>query len=195
LQSCSFWWAMPFPEQYRADMVKALKSIDLSAVDDTIKVFREARAHSRCIFICGDGGNAAISSRLLCDLLRSSNVNRTMKFRTFALTGELSRVNAAPDDLVHDHPLVNELRKVATPADVVVGIAVSGNSRSMLHVLEYANEIGCRTICICGWAGGKLATISETAIVVPASHPGHVEDAHMIVCRMIGRYFVDFDYD
>jgi D-sedoheptulose 7-phosphate isomerase len=187
--------AMPFPEQYRAELVNALESIDLSAVGDTIKIFREARAHSRCIFVCGDGGIAAIASRLLCDMLRSSNVNRTMKFRIFALTGELSRVKAASDDLVHDHSLVNELRNVASPADVVVGIAVSGNSRSMLHVLEYANEIGCRTICICGWAGGKLAGISEKAILVPASHGGNVEDAHMIVCRMIGRYFVDFEHD
>jgi phosphoheptose isomerase len=185
---------MPFPEQYRAELVNALKSIDLSAVEDTIKIFREARAHSRCIFVCGDGGNAAIASRLLCDMVRSSNVNRTMKFRIFALTGELSRVNAS-DELVHDHSLVNELRNVACPADVVVGIAVSGNSRCMLNVLEYANEIGCRTVCICGWAGGKLATISEKAILVPASHHGNVEDAHMIVCRMIGHYFVNFDHD
>jgi D-sedoheptulose 7-phosphate isomerase len=185
---------MPFPEHYRAELINALQSINLGVVEDTIKIFREARAHRRCIFVCGDDSNAAIASRLLCDLVRSSNANRTMKFRIFALTGELRRANAA-QDLVQDYPLVNELRNVASPGDVVFGINVSGNSKSLFHAIEYANEIRCRTICLCGCAGGRLATISEKVILVPASHPGKVEDAHMIICRMIGHYFVDFDHD
>ena len=186
---------MHYPEQYRTELLNALKSIDLSAVDRIVEIFREARAHGRCIFVCGGGTNAVAASRLLCDMVRSSNVNRTMKFRIFALYDELRPAAGPQGDPLNDQVLVDELRNVATPGDVVVGINASGNSRSVLNAFQYANEIGCQTICIAGWAGGRLATISDTAVLVPASHPANVEDAHMIVCRMIGHYFVNYDHD
>ena len=183
---------MQSPKRYRTELVNALESVDLNAVQDVVKLFREASAHGRCIFVCGDDGHAIGASRLLCDMVKSSNVNRTMKFRIFALSGEARR---ASDSSIPDYNLVNELRNVATTGDVVVGISASGNSKSVIQALEYGNEIGCRTICISGWAGGKLATISEIVILVSASNPGNVEDAHMMVCRMIGHYFLDSDQD
>jgi D-sedoheptulose 7-phosphate isomerase len=186
---------MQYPEQYRAALLKALKSTDFSAVEEILEVFREARAHGRCIFVCGTDSNAIAASRLLCDMVRSSNLNRTAKFRIFAFSDERTAMANAADDLHYDHALVDELRNVASPGDVIVGISASGASRSLVELFEYGNSIGCRTICIAGWRGSKLAAISDAAILVPASHLGNIEDAQMIVCRMIGHYFVDFDRD
>src|SRR5688572_23974059 len=84
-------------EQYRAELLNALRSIDLSAVDEILCIFREARAHGRCIFVCGTGANAVSASRLLCDMVRSSNINRSIKFRIFLLYDELSAVETAAD--------------------------------------------------------------------------------------------------
>ena len=186
---------MQYPEQYRAELLNALKSTDLSAVEKIIELFREARAHGHCIFICGTDSNAMAASRLLCDMVRSSNLNRTAKFRIFALSEEPLSMTGAPDDLPYDHNLVDELRNVASAGDVIVGISASGNSRSLVEAFEYATSVGCRTICIAGLPGKKLAAISDSAILVPASHLGNIEDAHMIVCRMIGHYFLNFDQD
>lgn len=183
---------MQFPKRYKTELVNALESIDLNAVENAVKIFREASAHGRCIFVCGDDGSAMGASRLLCDTLRSSNVNRTMKFRIFALSDEVRRMS---DGIVPDYDFVNQLRNIANTGDVVVGISASGNSKSVIQALEYGNEVGCRTVCISGWAGGKLATVSEIAILVLASHPGNVEDAHMMICRMIGHFFLDWDQD
>ena len=122
-------------------------------------------------------------------MVRSSNINRTIKFRIFVLHDELFAVET---DANHGG-LVDQLRNVVSPGDVFVGINVPGNSASVLQSVNYANHIGCRTICILGWAGDKLASRCDAAIVVPASHPGNVEDAHMMICRMIGHYFVDLD--
>jgi D-sedoheptulose 7-phosphate isomerase len=128
-------------------------------------------------------------------MVRSSNVSRTRKFRIFALYDELGPASASQDDLLNEQVLVDELRNVASPGDVIVGINASGNSRSVLRAFQYAKEIGCRTICIAGKGGGKLAAISDTAVLVPASLPANVDDTHMIVCRMIGHYFVNFDQE
>ena len=186
---------MQYPEQYRAELLNALKSTDFSAVEEILELFREARARGRCIFVCGTDSNAIAASRLLCDMVRSSNLNRTTKFRIFTFSDERPAMAGASDDLESEHALVDELRNVASPGDVIVGISASGNSRSLVEVFEYANSIGCRTICIAGPPGNKLAAISDSAILVPASHLGNIEDAHMIVCRMIGHYFLNFNQD
>jgi len=184
---------MHYPQRYRAELLNALQSIDLQAVEEVVRIFRDALAHGRCIFVCGNGSNATASLHLLCNMLKSSSITRAAKFRIFALTDELREPGACADAFLDDRVLADHLRNIASSEDVVVGISVSGNSPSVLRVFEYARQIGCRTICISARTGGKLASLSDTAILVPAAELGSVEDAHMIICRMIGNYFVNFD--
>jgi D-sedoheptulose 7-phosphate isomerase len=183
-------WGMQYPEQYRSELLNTLKTIDLSAVEEILEIFREARANGRCIFVCGTGSNAIASSRILTEMVRSSNVNRAAKFRIFTLTDD----GPAADDPLYDRALIDELRNVASPGDVIVGICASRNCRSLMEAFEYAHSIGCRTISISG-STAKLASISDASLHVPTSNRESVEDAHMIVCRMIGHYFVSFDHD
>jgi D-sedoheptulose 7-phosphate isomerase len=182
---------MQYPEQYRAEVLSAIQGLDLEGVSGAIDVFREARAHGRCIFVCGTGSNSAAAARLLCETVRRSSVNRALRFRIIALAEELS--GRAPADVGADRVFQDQLKDGAERGDVVMGISPSGNSAAVVRAFEYANRIGCRTVCITGRDGGKLAAMSNIVILVPASHAGSVEDAHMIICHMIGYYFVNFD--
>ncbi len=40
---------------------------------------------------------------------------------------------------------------------------------------------------------GEVARLAQLAIQVPVTHIGSIEDVHMIICHMIGYYFVDFE--
>ena len=182
---------MQYPEQYRAEVLTAIQGLDLEGVSGAIDVFREARAHSRCIFVCGTGSNSAAAARLLCETVLRSSLNRSIRFRILALADDLS--GRGPTDIAGDRVFQDQLKNAAERGDVVIGISPSGNSAAILRAFEYANRIGCRTVCITGRDGGKLATMSNIVILVPASHAGSVEDAHMIICHMIGYYFVNFD--
>ena len=62
---------------------------------------------------------------------------------------------------------------------------------NVIRALEYANSIGCKTIALTGRDGGKLGPLAQLNIQVAAPHMGRIEDAHMIVCHMIGYYFMD----
>jgi D-sedoheptulose 7-phosphate isomerase len=184
---------MTYPEQYRTDLVASIQSIDLDGVTEAIELFREARAHGHRIFICGSGSRAAVASRLLCDMLKGSSLTRSPRFRILALSEELPEPSRAADDPAHDLVFVEQLKNTAESGDVIVGISPSGNSPDVLRAFEYANRIRCRTISITGRDGGKLAAISNVAILARASHLGSVEDVQMILCQMIGYYFVNFE--
>ncbi len=184
---------MKYPEQYRDELLHAIEGIDLEGVSATIEVFREARAHGRCIFVCGGPGNAAAAAQSLCEMVKQSSLGRSMRFHIMPVIDDVSKSRVATGDLDSDTILLDQLRNTAQHGDVVIGICASGNSRPLVRALEYANRIGCRTIAIAGRDGGKLAKISTIVVLVPASHAGSVEDAHMIICHMIGYYFANFD--
>ena len=65
---------MTFPEQYRADLLKAIESIDLNKVSQAIEWFRESRDTGRHIFVCGNGGSAATASHFACDIVKGCSL-------------------------------------------------------------------------------------------------------------------------
>ena len=73
-----------------------------------------------------------------------------MRFRIVALSDELSRARGPPADVGSDRVFLDQLKNAAEQGDVVIGISASGNSAAIVRVFEYANRIGCRTVCITG---------------------------------------------
>lgn len=184
---------MEYPGQYRAQIINAIQSIDLSQVTQIIQIFKAARTHGRRIFVCGNGGTDAMASQFLCDMVKSASFNQSSRFRILALSDQAPRVGSMREEFANERVFVEQLKNFAEPEDVVMGICTSGNSGNVVNAIEYASWIGCRTIGITGSDGGKVASMAELAIQVPVDHVGSIEDVHMIICHMIGYYFVDHE--
>ena len=182
---------MSFPEQYKTELLKALDTVDLGLVNQAIDLFKDARATGRHIFVCGNGGSASTASHFACDIVKGASYNRGQRFRIMALTDQLPTITAYANDVSYDCVFVEQLRNFAERGDLVIGISGSGNSPNVIRALEYANSIGCRTIALTGRDGGKLAPLAQLSIQVAAPHMGRIEDAHMVVCHMIGYYFME----
>ena len=182
---------MSFPAEYKTELLKALDTVDLGLVNQAIELFKDARESSRHIFVCGNGGSASTASHFACDIVKGASYNRGQRFRIMALTDQLPTITAYANDVSYDSVFVEQLRNFAQAGDLVMGISGSGNSPNVIRALEYANSIGCRTIALTGRDGGKLAPLAQLSIQVKAPHMGRIEDAHMMVCHMIGYYFME----
>ncbi len=182
---------MSYPAEYKTELLKALDTVDLALVNQAIEMFKDARANGRRIFVCGNGGSASTASHFACDMVKGASYNRAQRFRILALTDQVATITAYANDVSYDSVFVEQLRNFAERGDVVMGISGSGNSPNVIRALEYANSIGCRTIALTGRDGGKLAPLGQLSIHVSAPHMGRIEDAHMMVCHMIGYYFME----
>jgi D-sedoheptulose 7-phosphate isomerase len=182
---------MTFPETYKADLLKTIDSIDLSKVSQAIEWFKETRDAGKHIFVCGNGGSASTASHFACDIVKGASFNRQSRFRIMALTDQLPTLTAYANDVCYDAVFVEQLKNFAQPGDLFMGISGSGNSPNVLRAIEYANQAGCRTVALTGRDGGKLGPMAQLNIQVPVPHMGRIEDAHMVVCHMIGYYFMD----
>jgi len=182
---------MSFIHEYRTQLIDTLQNLDLPKVEQVIELFKEARASNRRIFVCGNGGSAASASHFACDMVKGASYQRDQRFRIMALTDSLPTLTAYSNDVGYDCVFAEQLKNFAEPGDLVLALSGSGNSPNVLRAVEYANSIGCKTVALTGRDGGKLGPLANLNIQVSVPHMGRIEDAHMVVCHMIGYYFMD----
>ncbi len=182
---------MNFPEQYKAELLLTLDSIDMKNVQRAIDILDEARANKRHIFVCGNGGSASTASHFACDIVKGASFEREERFRIMALTDNLPTITAYSNDVSYECVFVEQLKNFAEPGDVVMCISGSGNSPNVVKAIEYANAAGCTTIALTGRDGGKLGPLAHLNVQAPVQHMGRIEDAHLIVCHMIAYHFME----
>jgi len=180
-----------FTSLYKADLLKAIDTIELEKIGQAIGMLKQAREEGRRVFVCGNGGSASTASHFACDIVKGASYNREKRFRIMALTDSLPTITAYANDVGYESVFVEQLRNFAEPGDVVMAISGSGNSPNVLRAVEYGNSIGCRTIALSGRNGGKLGPLAELNIQVSHPHMGRIEDVHTIVTHMISYYFMD----
>ena len=184
---------MNYTANYKSRLLDAIRSIDLDQVDRVIQLFKDARTNGGRIFVCGDGGTDLIASEFLCDMVKEANLSKSTRFRILPLSdqprwGVTRRKEVAPGRF-----FVEQLKNFAQPGDVVMGISAVGGSTNVSRAIEYAKWIGCRTIAVTGTGDSRLSSLADVHLEVQVPHAGSIEDAQMIICHMIGYYFLDFE--
>src|ERR1039457_5367360 len=182
---------MNFPGVYKAEVLKAIETVDLRKVSEALRIFIEARAEGRQIFVCGNGGSAATASHFAMEMVKGASYGRPARFRIMALTDSAPTIMAYSNDVGYECIFVEQLKNFARPGDVVMAFSGSGNSPTVVRALEYGNSIGCRTIALTGRDGGQLGPLAQLHIQVSHPHMGQIEDAHMMVCHMIAYHFME----
>ena len=182
---------MQFPAAYREKLLSTLETIDSALVTQAIEWMKEARGANRALFVAGNGGSAATAAHFVCDMVKGASVGQPARFRIVALGQNLPTLTAYSNDVSYAEALVEELKNFAQPGDVYMAISGSGNSPNVVRAMEYARDLGCRTIALTGRDGGKLGQLAELNIHVPETHMGRIEDAHHIICHMICYCFMD----
>ena len=100
-------------------------------------------------------------------------------------------LTALANDLGYENIFSNQLKNILSPDDVVIGISGSGNSPNIVKAIELANKMGCITICLLGFDGGKLKDIAQKFIHVKDDNYGRIEDVHLSLAHIISLYIKD----
>lgn len=182
-----------FLENYRSELSGLLRSFDLEQAGRFIEILKQARDEDRQIFVFGNGGSAATASHFAVDMVKGASLGSAKRFRIMALTDQVPTITAYANDIGYQVVFEEHLRNFARAGDVVLAISASGNSPNVLRAVEYANSIGCVTIGLCGFQGGRLAPLCQHALVVPSQHVGRIEDVHMLACHLMCYYFMDVE--
>ena len=191
--------AMSFPDQtypsagayvgaYRDAIVRAWASVDLAAFDRAAEMLATAIRAGRMIYACGNGGSAAISNHLHCDVLKGAQTDTQLKPKVVSLAGPLELITAIANDIEYAEVFVYPLRTMAVPGDVLITISSSGNSENIVRAIEWARKNGVGSIAMTGFAGGRSKSLADVNLHVAAENYGVVEDIHQSMMHCLAQY-------
>ncbi|UCD13648.1 MAG: SIS domain-containing protein [Thermoplasmatales archaeon] len=144
-----------------------------------MQILENARENGKKLFLMGNGGSGSLASHLICDF------SKFRKLKAIALTDSIASITAYSNDDNYDVIFKEQLKILAEEDDVVIGISGSGNSKNVIEGMEFAKQIGCHTIGLAGFDGGKLKDVSEECIIVEIKNMQHSEDMHTLLGHMV----------
>jgi D-sedoheptulose 7-phosphate isomerase len=171
-------------EAYLAELNACLRDLDRAAVERIAWALYDAQGSGRTVFICGNGGSAAVASHWAADLSKLTALPGMARLRVMSLTDSAATITAAANDFDYSEIFADQLRTFMSPGDVVIGISTSGRSPNVIRALEYANENGGLSLGITGQGGAALKAVAETTLMVASTSVQRIEDVAGVAAHL-----------
>lgn len=178
--------AESFQESVRA--IESLRSSAPTVLVDMAETIARAFRSGRRLFLFGNGGSAADAQHIAAEF-----VNRMQRERpslpAIALTVDTSVITSIGNDYSFEEIFVRQLKALAGPGDLALGISTSGRSPNVLTALRWAGENGLGTLGFCGPSGTEMDRRCDLILNVPSRRVSLVQECHItcghIVCALV----------
>lgn len=139
---------------------------ELSNIEKAVELILESFDSGGRLFYIGSGTSGKLGVMDASECPPTFGVSDTMVQGIIsggleALSGWLEHTEDEPDLAIHDLKVVNVNKK-----DVLVGITASGNTPYVVAAMEYAKEMGCKTIALICNPNGIIKNICGVTIAV-----------------------------
>lgn len=171
-------------EGYLADAQATLRRIPIDVLDRIFRILCDAYRDDRQVILMGNGGSAALASHFAVDLGKGTAAPGRRRFRVLSIVDNTPVMTAYANDLSYADVFSEQIRALAQPGDVVLGISGSGNSPNVLNGLKAAREAGATTVVLTGYQGGKAIGLADVTLVVPSDDMQHIEDCHLMLTHL-----------
>jgi D-sedoheptulose 7-phosphate isomerase len=172
-----------FVDSYIADLKQALDGLSRGPLREFWKMVESTRARDGSIHFIGNGGSAATPSHSAGDW------SKELGLRTISHTDNTASMTAWANDTDYSNIFVGQLSTFMREGDMVVAYSGSGDSTNVVNGIRYANERGCSTVAVTGniadSQGGKIAEITDLALVVPTGSMERIEDVQLVINHII----------
>jgi D-sedoheptulose 7-phosphate isomerase len=134
------------------------------------------------IMACGNGGSAADAQHFAAELLNRFEMDRP-GLAAFALTTDASTVTSIANDFDFEQVFSKQVRALGQPADVLLAISTSGNSRNVLQAVQAAHDRQMAVIALTGRNGGMMGELlgpEDIHICVPHANTARIQEVHIL---------------
>ncbi len=177
-----------FAEAYFQASQVAQASVDRVALAKAGAVLAGAYAARKTIYVCGNGGSAAISNHLVCDHLKCIQTDTGLRPRVVSLSATIETITAVANDISYDEVFVYQLRTLADPGDVLISVSSSGDSENVVRACEWAKANDLAVIAMTGFAGGRTQGLADVNLHVTGDNYGVVEDTHQALMHILAQF-------
>jgi len=177
-----------YAKAYFEALAVAVQHVDMDVIGELADDLDAAIKADKGIFICGNGGSAAIANHTLCDMIKCVSSDTGLTPRMYSLSAHTELLSALSNDIGYDQVFSYQMDMYARPGDVLITVSSSGNSPNVCKAIEKAKEIGIKSYAFTGFAGGESGKIADRNLYVPAHNYGIAEDIHMSAIHIVAQF-------
>ncbi|MDR1162141.1 MAG: SIS domain-containing protein [Tannerellaceae bacterium] len=166
------------------------------------------------IMTCGNGGSAADAGHIVGELMKGfkqkrplTNAERGVLESAFpsegaylathlqrgipalSLCDQVAITTAFINDVAPDMVFAQQVFGYGKAGDVLIALSTSGNSRNVVNACQVANAFQIKTIGLTGESGGKMKSLCDITIRVPAYETYRIQEYHLPIyhtlCSML----------
>lgn len=166
----------------------AMASVDRLQLNRAAGALFHAVDRRASIFVCGNGGSAAIANHFAQDHQNGVRRGTTLQPRVHSLCSNIAILTALTNDSGYATVFSSQLASLAAPGDLLVTISSSGASPNILTALDWARDNGLDSIALTGFGGGDARTLADIPLHVESDNYGVVEDVHQALMHILAQY-------
>lgn len=149
-----------------------------------VRMMAEAHNRGGRIYLCGNGGDAALADHFAVDLLKFAGVS------AFSLCSSPSLITMIANDYGYPHVFAWQLERMAFAGDLLVCLSTSGKSENVLMAARYAGLNGIGVISIVGEGARAcmeegLEQYSDIMMILHGNSGPAIEDMQNTICHEI----------
>lgn len=169
---------------YQQQLQKALQSVSASDLD---AVCEKISSERQPVYVCGNGGSAAIAQHFACDHAKGVYQDTTQRNTHFiSLSTNASLITAIGNDCGFENIFSHQIGYLPR-GGILLAISSSGQSPNIIEAIERAKLKGMVAIAMTGFTGGKARERADYCLHVDSHNYGIVEDAHQILMHVMAQ--------
>ena len=177
-----------FYNDYVSILNNFLKKVDCNSLVKVSNLILKALRKNSKIFICGNGGSAAIANHFVADYGKYIKTNNDLKPKIISLSSNIETITAISNDISFDKIFSYQLENLIQKNDLLLSVSSSGNSKNILEAIRMCNKKGGTSISFLGFGGGKAKRISNHSLIFDVKNYGLSEDSAHIFMHVICQF-------
>ena len=138
------------------------------------------------LIVFGTGGASTDAQHVAVEFVHPVIVGKRA-LPAISLTADVATVTGVAEQDGMAGIFAHQLRYLAAPQDIALGISADGNNGSVLAGLEVARQRGLLTVALAGRDGGAIARrqLAEHVLTAPASDPRIVKELQVTTYHVL----------
>jgi D-sedoheptulose 7-phosphate isomerase len=138
------------------------------------------------LIVFGSGGPTTDAQHVAVEFVHPVIVGKRA-LPAVSLTADVATVTGVAEESGIAEVFAHQLRQLAEPMDIALGISADGRSRGVLRGLATAHDMGLLTVALCGGDGGSVAAAPSVdhVLVARSADPRIVKEIHVTVYHVL----------
>lgn len=138
------------------------------------------------LVVFGNGASSTDAQHLAVEFVHPVIVGKRA-LPAISLTSDVATLTGVANRAGLADTFAHQIRVLAEPADIALGLSTDGNCENVLRGLEHARGLGMLTVALVGGDGGAIAAngVAEHVLVARSRDPRVVKEVHVTMYHVL----------